>query len=301
MKLRHVLYVLFLLLLGTFFFGTASAGRTDGADGYIVTWKITEQEIDEKTMLDETFDRKEGTVAPELLEEKGQYGGKMWNLKGNRSPMPFCGFTYSNGFDYQMTFSIYRRGSTGKVYDYYYDRTENVIREESGFQTERAAETIARSEDLLKRLGLYGEYCEPKPLEFTTYGRLAGTTKSRRVVFEEILEGLPVRWSEKALYLKDKRTFGPATALFAEVTWSDEEGLLAAHGDWSTFTPLTRAESILSEEEAVEAFAGIGMEEPQPEACWFLDLTKKEATATLAWRVENTFLSAADGSWLQTQ
>ena len=99
---------------------------------------------------------------------------------------------------------------------------------------------------------------------------------------KEVLEGLTVRWSEKALYLKDKITFGPATALFTEVTWSDEEGLLAAHGDWSTFSPLTRAESILSEEEAVKAFAGIGMDEPQPEACWFLDLTKKEATATLA-------------------
>ena len=293
---KTVLNILVFLLLAAICCGTASA---EGAEERIVTWKVTTQEIDEKTLLDETFDRKEGEDFPELLEEKGEYN--IWSLQGNSEPLPFCVFSHWNNLDFQLDFSICRHGATGKAYDYYYDTAENIIREECGFQAERSAETIARSEDLLKRLGLYGEHYAPAPLEFTTYGRLEGTTKSREVVFEERLEGLPVRWAEKALYIKGENTFGPAVPLIAEMIWSDEEGLLTVSGDWSTFTPLSRAANTLSAEEAAAKFAGAGMDKPQPEACWFLDVKGKEATATLAWRVENTYLSAVDGSWLQTQ
>lgn len=295
---KTILNLMLFLFLAAISCGAASAEETEER---VVTWKVMTQEFDEKILMDETFDRKEGEDSPDILEGKGEYGGKIWSLQGNREPMPFCGFSRRNGLDFQLNFSINRRGTTGKTYDYYFDRTENIIREECGFQAERSAETVARSEDLLKRLGLYGEHYGARPLEFTTYGRLDGTAKSRRIVFEEILEDLPVRWAEEALYIKGKNTFGPAVPLIAEVVWSDEEGLLRAHGDWSTFTPLSGAVSTLSAEEAAVKFAGTGMDNPQPEACWFLDVKGKEAIATLAWRVENTYLSAVDGSWLQTQ
>ena len=295
---KTILNILFFLLMAVLCCGAASA---EGTEGCVVTWRVMTQTIDEEVLLDETFDRKVGTDSPNLVELPGEYGGKMWNLQENADPIPFCGFSRRNDQDFQLNFGIHRRATTGKIYDYYYNRTVNIIREECGFQAERAAETIARSEDLLKRLGLYGEHYGARPLEFATYGRLEGTAKSRQVVFEETLEGLPVRWSEKALYIKGDNIFGPAVPMIAEVVWSDEEGLLRACGDWSTFSPLSRAERTISEEEAVKAFAGIGMDNPQPEACWFLDVRKKEAVATLAWRAENTFLSAADGSWLQAQ
>ena len=57
----------------------------------------------------------------------------------------------------------------------------------------------------------------------------------------------------------------------------------------------------ISAEEAAARFAEAGLKDKQPEACWFLSGNGKEATATLAWRVEHTFLSAVDGIWLQTQ
>ena len=37
------------------------------------------------------------------------------------------------------------------------------------------------------------------------------------------------------------------------------------------------------------------------EACWFLSVNGQEATATLAWRVGNSYLSAVDGTWLQME
>ena len=37
------------------------------------------------------------------------------------------------------------------------------------------------------------------------------------------------------------------------------------------------------------------------EECWFLSVNVQEATATLAWRVGNSYLSAVDGTWLQTE
>ncbi|QUC65949.1 hypothetical protein [Aristaeella hokkaidonensis] len=290
-----------LLLLAVFCFGTATAEKTDTAGGRVVVWKVTEPEIDIDILLDETFNRGTENEWTDIREEKREFNGRFWDTKSEEGP-PFCGVESWWGTGYLLSFDIYRQADYYGKYKYYYDiGTQNTIPEESGFGAERAAETIARSEDLLKRLGLYGESYQPSPVSFTTCGRIKGTTKSRKVLFEELLDGLPVRWSQDSLYDNARGKDPTAYYLYTELAWSDEEGLLKMDAYWSGFEPLTRAENTLSAEEAAARFAEAGLKEQQPEACWFLSGNGKEATATLAWRVEHTFLSAVDGVWLQTQ
>ena len=148
-------------------------------------------------------------------------------------------------------------------------------------------------------LGLNRESWKAEPVFFTTLGRMAGTTRSRKVFFEETLEGLPVRWSDDSLD-GDSHIIAPADKCCAVLVFSDEEGLLQISGNWCSFEPLSRADHLLSAEEIVSLFVKAGCRNPEPEACWFLHRDGNAATATLAWRVENSYLNAVDGSWLQT-
>ena len=66
------------------------------------------------------------------------------------------------------------------------------------------------------------------------------------------------------------------------------------------------SEEVLSPEDALARFRQAGLISTAdglsaPEACWFLSVNGQEATATLAWRVGNSYLSAVDGTWLQTE
>ena len=296
---RIMMCVTLLLLLAVFCLGTAFAEKTDTAGGRVVVWKVTEPEIDIETLLDETFSRNTANEITNIREEKREFNGRCWEVEGDDC-LPFCGMESWLGTGYLLDFDIYRHDECSGKYKYY-TSWESTIPEESGFGADRAAETIARSEDLLKRLGLYGESYQPNPVSFTTYGRMEGTTKSRKVLFEEMLDGLPIRWSQNSLYDNTRGKLPTAYYLYAEMEWSDEEGLLHLVGYWSGFEPLTRAENTLSAEEAAARFAEAGLKDKQPEACWFLSGNGKEATATLAWRVGYTFLSAVDGVWLQTR
>ena len=160
---------------------------------------------------------------------------------------------------------------------------------------------------LLARLGLVTDSVTPEPVSFTTLGRMEGTAKCRKVVFVQTLEGLPVRWS--AGLLRDDGPTRPAILIdpcYVTVTYSDEDGLLMLEGSWCGFEPLTRASEVLRAEDALPLFRQAGLigtaDGPsEPEACWFLSINGQEATATLAWRVGNSYLSAVDGTWLQTE
>ena len=298
---RIISCVTLLVLLAALCLGAASAEKTDTAGGRVVVWKVTEPVIDIETLKDEAFNRNTENEWTDIQEEKREFNSRFWDVKSEEGP-PFCGVESWLGTGYLLSFDIFRQADYYGKYKYYYDLGQyKTIPEESGFGAERAAETIAQSEDLLKRLGLYGESWQPRAVSFTTCGRMKGTTKSRKVLFEETLDGLPVRWSQNSLYDNTRGKEPTAYYLYAEAAWSDEEGLLKVEGYWSGFEPLTRAENTISAEEAAARFAEAGLKDKQPEACWFLSGNGKEATATLAWRVEHTFLSAVDGIWLQTQ
>ena len=77
-------------------------------------------------------------------------------------------------------------------------------------------------------------------------------------------------------------------------------------GNWCSFEPLTRASEVLRAEDALPQFRQAGLvntddDSSALEECWFLSVNGQEATATLAWRVGNSYLSAVDGTWLQTE
>ena len=61
------------------------------------------------------------------------------------------------------------------------------------------------------------------------------------------------------------------------------------------------ADTFLSSEAAAERFASDGVKDIQSESCWFLSSNGNEATVTLAYRVDNYYLNAIDGSWLQVE
>ena len=289
----------FCLVLAVMAVLLAGAAFADGG-GRVAVWRLTELDIDAETLLDETFDRKAGNGTPDILEEQREYSSRFWHLKGVNG-VPFCGISHGNKtVGIQIWVDIFRRSDLSEKFGYYYGLgVWNSIPEESGFSAERAAETCDQAADLLKRLGLYGEHFEPKPVSFTTLGSMEGATKCRTVVFEELLEGLPVRWSAEALYFADNGA--QAYRNYAEVVYSDEEGLLKMEAYWCAFEPESRADKVLSREEAIERFASVGIRDTDPEACWFLSSDGKEAKAVLAWRSGMFFLSAVDGTWLQVE
>lgn len=264
----------------------------------VVTWKVTAAEIDVDALLRLTYTTQDGTLLPseESKEDTGP-NSRYWTLKGQEDGTPYCSLhTRTNqSTTIQSEFWIYRQ-TDDSPYAYAYTLDSwNSVPKESGFSAARADDTLRAGMAALEQLGLNGA----KAVFFTTLGRMTGTTKCRKVYFEETLEGLPVRWSSESLY--DSRSGRmAANKCHAELVFSDEEGMVKASGFWSAFEPLTRADRILSDEEIAAVFTAAGFRDPQPEACWFLHLDGENATATLARRVENSYVSAVDGSWLQT-
>ena len=168
---RIISCVTLLVLLAALCLGAASAEKTDTADGRVVVWKVTEPVIDIETLKDEAFNRNTENEWTDIQEEKREFNSRFWNVKSEGGP-PFCGVESWLGTGYLLSFDIYKQADYYGKYKYYYDLGQyNTIPEESGFGAERAAETIAQSEDLLKRLGLYGESWQPRAVSFTTCGR----------------------------------------------------------------------------------------------------------------------------------
>lgn len=282
------------------------AGAMAEGSAQTVVWRVTEAEIDVDTLLSLTYTREDGTAA-EYSERKDTDGGvvsRHWEAKDENAnlfcsvgPSPYKLSGIQNGFNIV-------REPADSPYSYLYTMDEwNTVPEESGFTAPRADETVAAALDIAARLGLNGEHWQARPVFFSTLGRMADTTKSRKVLLEETLEGLPVRWSTVSLddNRPDNGKAPPrANKCSAELVFSDEEGLLSADGNWCAFEPLAKADTLLSDAEIAAVFTAAGYQDPKPEACWFLHIDGNSATATLARRVENSYVCAVDGSWLQT-
>ena len=183
---------------------------------------------------------------------------------------------------------------------YRYDNDLNIIPEESGFDAPHAEEIIMAATEVLEPLGLNKEHWKAKPLFFASCGRFSGCKTSRKVVFEETLDDLPLRWSETSLSGSRNLSGFSARRYDIEVVFSDENILLSVEGNWCAFEPLASADSLISEEEVTAVFRAAGKAVSVPEKCWFLHPEGSEVIATLAWRVGNGYVNAADGSWLQT-
>ena len=297
MSKRNVLLILCALLL------SLSLGAAVAEESRTVVWRVTAPAINAEALQTETF----GTDLSAVQEEKREYDSLFWSLTGEG--IPFCGIDHNRGAEnLQARFDIYRHADAGEERTYYYNLdTWNAIPEESGFGAPRAAETLAEGQSLLARLGLATENVAPMPVSFSTLGRMEGTTPCRKAVYALTLEGLPVRWS--AELLRDDGPTRPAILIdpcYVTVVYSDEDGLLMLEGNWCSFEPLTRASEVLRAEDALPLFRQAGLvntddDSSALEECWFLSVNGQEATAILAWRVGNSYLSAVDETWLQTE
>ena len=297
MSKRSVLLILCALLLAL------SLGEAAAEESRIVVWRVTAPAINTEALQTETF----GADLSAVREERRDYDSLFWSLTGEG--VPFCGIDHNRGAeDMQARFDIYRHADAGEERTYYYNLDMwNAIPSESSFGAPRAAETLSEAQGLLERLGLVTDSVTPEPVSFTTLGRMPDTTPCRKAVYALTLEGLPVRWS--AEILRDDGPSRPAILIdpcYVTVTYSDEDGLLMLEGNWCGFEPLTRSAEVLSPEDALTRFRQAGLmyaddSSAAPEACWFLSVNGQDATATLAWRVGNSYLSAVDGTWLQTE
>ena len=294
-----------LALIFSFCAGAAAESMPAGEEARVVTWKLTAPDINTDELVALTFgitpEEAQTQNSGKTIVKENRDPGYAWSLKGVEGG-PFCdaGPVLSDRTEYQTRF--YSSPTYFECpYSYQYNLDSwNTIPEESGFDAPRAAETVQAAAEILERLGLNRESWKAEPVFFTTMGRMAGTTRSRKVLFEETLEGLPVRWSEASLDGDTPLPFFPADKCCAILVFSDEEGLLKITGNWCSFEPLSRADHLLSAEEIAALFTRAGCRNPEPEACWFLHKDGGTVTATLAWRVENSYLNAVDGSWLQT-
>ena len=297
MSKRSVLLTLCAVLLSLCLSGAAAE------ESRIVVWRVTAPVINTEVLQTEAF----GPDLSAVREERRDHDSLFWSLTGEG--IPFCGISHSRGTEnMQAWFNIYRHADAGEERTYYYNLDVwNAIPAESGFDAPRAAETLAEGQSLLKRLGLESDTVAPELVSFTALGRMEGTTPCRKAVYALMLEGLPVRWS--AEILRDDGPSRPAILIdpcYVTVIVSDEDGLLTLEGSWCGFEPLTRSPEVLSPEDALTRFRQAGLvyvddSLAAPEACWFLSISGREATATLAWRMGNSFLSAVDGTWLQTE
>ena len=295
MSKRNVLLILCALLLSLSLGGAAAEERRT------VVWRVTAPDINTRVLQTETF----GADLSAVREEQRDYHSLFWSLSGEG--VPFCGISHARGAeDMQAWFDIYRH--TGEERTYYYNLdTWNAIPEDSGFNAPRAAETLTEGRNLLTRLGLATENVAPAPVSFSTLGRMEGTTLCRKAVYVLTLEGLPARWSAESLRLEEGNQTKPIIdPCYVTVVYSDEDGLLKLEGTWCSFEPLTRTSEVLRAEDALPLFRQAGLvntddDSSALEACWFLSVNGQEATATLAWRVGNSYLSAVDGTWLQME
>jgi len=260
----------------------------------LALYRVSERTFPADALLPHTFTDRD---LPIREDHDRQDGRTLWIYQGATSN-PFCsaGPSFPHAAGIQGAFNIYRVDDSrdGHLYLYNLD-TMVVIPQESGFDAPRAHEFIAKGLDLLAFLG-----CDDaEPLYFVTLGAGEGMTKSYKVVYQQTLNGLPLRWSQEAL---EDMVEKPAQVegCYAEVIYSDEDGLLQASGAFCNFTPLGSQEGTVSQSEAARLFAQRGLTNP-PELCYFLTYEPGGATATLAWRVASAFLSAVNGEWLQLE
>ncbi len=297
MSKRSVLLALCAVLLSLCLSGAAAE------ESRIVVWRVTAPVINTEVLQTEAF----GPDLSAVREERRDHDSLFWSLTGEG--IPFCGISHSRGTEnMQAWFNIYRHADAGEERTYYYNLDEwNAIPEESGFDAPRAVETLTEGQSLLARLGLATENTAPAPVSFSTLGRMEGTTPCRKVVYVLALDGLPVRWSAESLRFEDGNQTKPIIdPCYVTIAYSDKDGLLMLEGTWCSFEPLTQAPEVLRAEDALPLFLQAGLvsttDSPSAlEACWFLSVNGQEATATLAWRAGNSYLSAVDGTWLQTE
>ena len=113
-----------------------------------------------------------------------------------------------------------------------------------------------------------------------------------------MLDGVPVYWAASTQFQNAVEFQLSAQSNRIEVVVSDS-GLIKISGWWSAFTPSKQGIAVISGQEAAAAFAAIGEQANTAELCYLLTGNQDAAKAIPAYRWQNRFISAADGTVLQ--
>ncbi len=258
----------------------------------LAQYRVTERTFPEDVLCDICFSGFDGQVE----EQKRSDSRRGWLLKGS-SGLPFCaaGPLSDRAAGIQGSFHIYRVNDAGERYYWYNFNSWNTIASESGFDAPKAKVTVDQAKVLLERLGV----TDVEPVFFSAMGSMAGATKCYKAVLRQTLNGLPVYWGQSVMVTIDDVEFNVAEGCGATVIYSDEDGLLTAEGSFCDFKPIGPKTGTVTQAEAAAKFAERNLTASAPEQCYLLNLNAELATATLAWRVANTYLSAVTGEWLQ--
>jgi len=262
------------LLLGLFITGSASAATMS-------EYQLSPFVVDQQAALSLTF----GDQADQAKLNDREY--PFYDLPDDDGA-PFCGMDDTAGFG-QLCLSCYTVLIATEKHEP--DLWDNI--EPSGVApcTLTAQEAQAQAEKALQSLGItdYGFQ------SITAYGKTPHMTGGYRVAFGQLLNGMPVYWA--ASLHQDQNVYCPESNRI--VVGLGDSGLVELSGNWSRFTPAGHESSILSEQEALAAFAAVGEQADQAELCYLLTGSQKAAKAVPAYRYQNRFIYAADGTLLQ--
>jgi hypothetical protein len=266
--------MLSILLLGLLIFGAASAAATS-------EYTLSPFVFDTQAMLALTF----GDQADQAIRDDREY--PFYELPDSTGA-PFCGQDDTWGFG-QMRFIVFTAlvaSENHEPNDY-----ENV--EPSGVA--KCALTAAQAQEQaaawLAELGVKDAYFQ----SVTAYGRISKLSGGYMIAFGQQADGLPVYWAA-ALRYDDMMPFPESNRI--EVVVGDS-GPVMISGYWSAFAPTRRDVPVISEQEAIAAFAAIGERADTAELCYLLTGARDAAFAIPAYRWQNRFIAAEDGKLLQ--
>ena len=201
---------------------------------------------------------------------------------------PFCGLDDVFGFG-QMRFMIFTELSALESHEP--NLSDNI--ESSGIAkcalTPEQAQ--AEAEGWLAELGVSDVYLQGT----TAYGRFEKLPGGYMLAFGQRVDGVPVYWAA-ALFDSEIGLCPMSNRL--EVIVGDG-GLVSICGYWSAFEPVKQNVPVIPEEQAVAAFADMGVQADSAELCYLLTGTQDAAIAIPAYRWQNRFISAEDGAMLQ--
>lgn len=126
------------------------------------------------------------------------------------------------------------------------------------------------------------------------YGKLPFTAPSYKVSFGQAIGGLPVYWAAPPEGMEQTNHDSNR----AQIVVGDC-GLYSLQMMWSDMTPQGTPKPALPLEEALAAFAALGIPADTLELCYLLRPENGQHTATPAWRWQNSFLHAITGEWMQ--
>jgi len=209
----------------------------------------------------------------------------------NSSGAPFCGQNDTMGFQ-QMKLTVYTALVSTEQYEPFIP--ENI--EPSGVAkcALTPQQALADAEASLAELGVTDYALQ----SVTAYGRVSKLPGGYLLAFGQTLDGVPVYWAAST---HPEETYSPAAAAQPnriKVVVGDN-GLILITGWWNAFTPTKQDAAVISEEEAIAAFADMGEDAASAELCYLLAGTQDAPVALPAYRSQNRFISAEDGAVLQ--